>query len=178
MTTTLRSIAVTVMMTILCLSVAPALAAPVTIEFEGITTQNPFTGPLTEDGFIYDLFPGSGGLFGDLNDGDPGPAIEGTSAVGGGILRIVSATMGEQYNFLGLDLAEEDSGNLSTNEITVEGFLNNVSVGVEMFTPLQAGGGHTRSLQYGYGKRLVRNDNRRPTDYAPCDIRLCPRASR
>ncbi len=120
-----------------------AWATPVTIEFEGAALGN-FVGPAVEDGFSYSLLAGSGGLFvSSAPQGNPGQVMDGNADVdGGGVLRVVSTTGGELFNFLGMDLAEFDdlviAGN---NDITIEGFLLGASVGTEVFSPVQSPGG-------------------------------------
>lgn len=127
------------LMAVLVLGLAPASASISIIEFEGATiSPSAFLGPFTENGFIYSQFSGS--IQGNTAD-NPGTEIRGASpfpASNGGVLKVVSATPGAQFSFVRLDIAEVfllfgSNGDIS---ITVEGFLNSVSVGSEIYAPL------------------------------------------
>jgi hypothetical protein len=98
-----------------------------TITFEGAPTGVGFTGPITENGFVYSLQ--SGNLF--INtDGNPGHNVEPTLAAGtGGTLEIVSSTPGSLFQFTSLDLAS-----LSGGQISVEGLLSGSVVATDTFT--------------------------------------------
>jgi len=131
--------------------ITPAFATPVTIGFDG--ANGPFTGPADEDGFTYSLF--SGDLFRWIVAGNPPPEMEATVVANGeGILKIVSSTLNEAFNWLGFDIAEWDSNNLDQNPIIVEGFLNGISVGSELFTPDQAAGQGPYSTKTAAGSLL------------------------
>ena len=110
--------------------VASVLASPAvanTITFE---TASPgvFTGAVTEDGFTYSKL--SGGLF--VNQfGNPGKDLEGT--LGGGALKIVSATGGD-FNFNALDFSAFDLFGAGSQTLKVEGFLGGSSLGADQYT--------------------------------------------
>ena len=114
-------------------AVASALASPAlanTITFETATLGAGFTGPITEDGFTYSTF--SGGLF--INQfGNPGKDAEGNQSLGGGVLKVVSATGGD-FNFNALDFAAFDLLGTGSQTLTVEGFIGGSSVGVDQYT--------------------------------------------
>jgi hypothetical protein len=106
---------------------SPALANTLTFE-----TANPgaFTGPVTQDGFTYSKL--SGGLFVD-QFGNPGQDMEGLSAAGGGVLKIVSAT-DSNFNFNAIDFAAFDILGVGSQVLKVEGFLGGSSIGVDQYT--------------------------------------------
>jgi hypothetical protein len=106
----------------------PAVAS--TITFETAPFGAGFTGPVTENGFTYSRL--SGGLF--INSlGNPGQDAEGAEGVGGGVLKIVSATGGD-FNFNGLDFSAFDFSGTGSQTLTVQGFLAGSSVGVDQYT--------------------------------------------
>jgi PEP-CTERM motif len=113
--------------------VASAVVSPAsanTITFEMASFGAGFTGPVTEDGFTYSTF--GGGLF--INAfGNPGQDAEGTQTVGGGALKIVSAT-GGNFNFNALDFSAFDFSGTGSQTLRVEGFLGGSSVGVDQYT--------------------------------------------
>ena len=111
------------------LASSPALAN--TITFETATLGAGFTGPVTEDGFTYSTL--SGRLF--INQfGNPGRDAKGNQSLGGGVLKIVSATGGD-FNFNALDFAAFDLlGTGGRLFFTVEGFVGGSSVGVDEYT--------------------------------------------
>ena len=106
---------------------SPALASTITFETASLGV---FAGPVTEDGFTYSKL--SGGLF-VAQFGNPGHDLEGLSTVGGGVLKIVSAT-GDDFNFNALDFAAFDILGTGSQTLRVEGFLGGSSVGVEQYT--------------------------------------------
>jgi len=112
--------------------VASALAPPAfanTITFE-TASLGVFTGPVTEDGFTYTKL--SGGLF-VAQFGNPGHDLEGLATVGGGVLKIVSATGGD-FNLNALDFAAFNILGTGSQTLRVEGFLGASSVGVDQYT--------------------------------------------
>jgi hypothetical protein len=101
-----------------------------TITFETATVNTLITAPITEAGFTYSTL--SGGLL--VNPfGNPGQDAEGLSTVGGGVLKIVSATGGD-FNFNALDFAAFDNRGTGSQTLKVEGFLGGSSVGMEQYT--------------------------------------------
>jgi hypothetical protein len=111
---------------------APGGAAAATITFETAAPGPGFLGPVIEDGFEYSTL--SGGLF--VNS----PAVTGTSqdmegqeTADGGVLRIVSATLGSTFSFLGLDFAPYSPG-LGPVTVTVNGFLLGLAVATDSYT--------------------------------------------
>jgi hypothetical protein len=120
-------------MTVAVTAVAITLASPVlanTITFETAPAGAGFTGPVTEDGFTYSTL--SGGLF--INHfGNSGKDAEGNQSLGGGVLKIVSATSGD-FNFNGIDFAAFDLFRPGSQTLTVEGFIGASSVGVDQYT--------------------------------------------
>src|SRR5437867_5121755 len=80
---------------------SPALASKITFETAAFGA---FTGPVTEEGFMYSRL--SGALFIDVF-GNPGQDAEGNAAAGGGVLKIVSANGGD-FNFNALDFSAFD----------------------------------------------------------------------
>jgi len=114
-------------------AVASALASPAlanTITFEAATLGASFTGPVTEDAFTYSTL--SGGLV-IKQFGNPGKDGEGNQTLGGGVLKIVSAT-GGGFNFNALDFAAFDVFRPGSQTLTVEGFIGGSSVGVDQYT--------------------------------------------
>jgi hypothetical protein len=113
--------------------VAGGLASPAfanTITFETAPFGSGFTGPVTENGFTYSTL--SGGLF--VNTfGNPGQDMEGTENVGGGVLKIVSAT-GGNFNFNNIDFAAWNSLGAGSQTLMVEGFLGGSLVGTDQYT--------------------------------------------
>jgi hypothetical protein len=106
----------------------PAVAS--TITFETAPFGAAFTGPVTENGFTYSRL--SGGLF--INSfGNPGQDAEGAEGVGGGVLKIVSATGGD-FNFNGLDFSAFDFSGTGSQTLKVQGFLAGSSVGADQYT--------------------------------------------
>lgn len=128
------AIMVTLLIAELTCAAPRACAGIISIGFDGFSTSGQFTGSQVEDGFNYSPF-GSGGLFADVSIGNPAPEMEALAALGGGILRIVSVTPGQPFLFRGMDIAERDFQRL-LRTITVEGFLNGMSVASEIFDPL------------------------------------------
>lgn len=111
-----------------------------TITFEGAPVGAGFTGPITESGFVY--LRSSGNLFIN-NDGNPGHNVEPTLAAGtGGVLEIVSATAGGQFQFASLDLAS-----FGSPVVDVEGLLGGSPVATDAFTG--PGGGAPGAVHYG-----------------------------
>ena len=114
-------------------AVASVLASPAlanTITFETAPLGAGFAGPVTENGFTYSTL--SGGLL--INHfGNPGKDAEGNQSLGGGVLKIVSATGGD-FNFNALDFAAFDLFRPGSQTLTVEGFIGGSSVGVDQYT--------------------------------------------
>ena len=106
---------------------SPALANKITFETANLGV---FTGPVTEDGFTYSTL--SGGLF-VTQSGNPGHDLEGLSTVGGGVVKIVSATGGD-FNFNALDFAAFNILGTGSQTLKVEGFLGGSSVGLDQYT--------------------------------------------
>ena len=116
--------------TMLTASVLALPAVASTITFETAPFGAGFTGPVTENGFTYSRL--SGGLF--INSlGNPGQDAEGAEGVGGGVLKIVSATGGD-FNFNGLDFSAFDFSGNGSQTLTVQGFLAGSSVGLDQYT--------------------------------------------
>ena len=116
-------------------------AAPVTIEFEGALPGD-FTGPITEDGFIYSKHSGS--LLVGNTGGNPGaellrnPLTLGSSP---GILSIVRPG-GEAFTLQGFDFALFKNKTQSSVTVTVQGtglpqsgFPNGLPTGQLIYTP-------------------------------------------
>jgi PEP-CTERM motif len=115
--------------TILVASVPALPAVASTITFD-TASLGAFTGPITEDGFTYSTL--SGGLF--VNQfGNPGKDLEGLSTVGGGVVKIVSATGGD-FTFNALDFSAFDFSGTGSQTLKVQGFLAGSSVGVDQYT--------------------------------------------
>jgi hypothetical protein len=114
-------------------AVASVLASPAlanTITFETAPLGAGFAGPVTENGFTYSTL--SGGLL--INHfGNPGKDAEGNQSLGGGVLKIVSATGGD-FNFNALDFAAFDLFRQGSQTLTVEGFIGGSSIGVDQYT--------------------------------------------
>jgi hypothetical protein len=112
--------------------VASALASSAlanTITFE-TAPLGVFTAPVTENGFTYSRL--SGELFvGQF--GNPGQDLEGLSTVGGGALKIVSATGGD-FNFNALDFAAFNILGTGSQTLKAEGLFGGTSVGVDQYT--------------------------------------------
>jgi hypothetical protein len=107
--------------------VSPALANTITFETASI---GGFTGPVTESGFSYSTL--SGGLF--VNSfGNPGHNMEGTEAVGGGVLKIIQAG-GGNFDFNDLDFAANQLLGVGTQTLVVQGLLGGSLVGVDQYT--------------------------------------------
>src|SRR6516162_6650845 len=81
-----RRYTIAVMTAVVSALASPALANTITFE---TANRGVFTAPVTENGFTYS--PLSGGLFINLF-GNPGKDAEGNQTLGGGVLKIVSAT--------------------------------------------------------------------------------------
>ena len=112
--------------------VASALALPALANTITFDTANlgAFAGPVTEDGFTYSKL--SGGLL--VNQlGNPGRDLEGLATVGGGVVKIVSATGGD-FNFNALDFSAFDLSGSGSQTLRVEGFLGGSSVGADQYT--------------------------------------------
>lgn len=126
-TTVRRTLAIAAM------AVASALASPAfanTITFETAPGGPNFTGPVTEAGFTYSTL--SGALF--VNRfGNPGQDMEGDQEVGGGVLKIVSASSGN-FTFNSIDFAALDSSDTGSQTLSVEGFLGASPVGTDAYT--------------------------------------------
>ena len=105
----------------------PALANTITFDTANLGV---FTGSVTEDGFTYSKL--SGGLLVD-QFGNPGRDLEGLSTVGGGVVKIVSATGGD-FNFNALDFSAFDLSGTGSQTLKVEGFLGGSSVGADQYT--------------------------------------------
>jgi hypothetical protein len=118
-------------------SLAAASASSQTIEFTGIgdllngVPNGVFTGPVVEDGFVYDLLPGSpftDRLWGeDSIGGNPVPHMEGHDD--NGTLRIVKSG-GGNFTFDGADIAQWE---LPLTTVTFEGFLGGISQGTDSY---------------------------------------------
>jgi hypothetical protein len=123
--------------TLAAMVMASALTSPVlanTITFETAPSGAGFSGPVTEAGFTYSKL--NGALFVN-NFGNPGQDVEGQAAVvgavGGGALKIVSATLGD-FDFNALDFAAFNILGTGSQTLKVEGFLSGLSVGVDQYT--------------------------------------------
>ena len=100
------------------------------ITFETAPSGDGFTGPVTENGFTYSTL--SGGLY--VNGfGNPGQDMEGSQTVGGGVLKIVSATGGD-FNFDDVDFAAFASSGTGSQTLNVAGLLGASLVGTDMYT--------------------------------------------
>lgn len=109
--------------------ISPALANKITFDTPQ-TQTGVFTGPVTEDGFTFSKL--SGALV--INQfGNPGRDAEGNQSLGGGVLKIVSASGGD-FNFNALDFAAFDLFRPGSQTLTVEGFIGGSSVGVDQYT--------------------------------------------
>jgi PEP-CTERM motif len=111
---------------------APGGAAAATITFETAAPGPGFLGPVIEDGFTYStlsggLYVNSVGVTGTSQD------MEGQETAGGGTLRIVSATLGSTFSFLGLDIAPFSPA-LGPVTVTVNGFLLGIAVASDSYT--------------------------------------------
>jgi hypothetical protein len=112
---------------------ASALASPAlanTITFETASLGVGIANPITESGFTYSTLSGS--LF-VTPFGNPGHDAEGLQSVGGGVLKIVSAT-GGNFNFNALDFSAFDFSGTGSQTLKVEGLLGGSSVGVDQYT--------------------------------------------
>jgi len=107
---------------------SPALANIITFETANVGV---FTGPVTENEFIYSKMSGTL-LVNPLLVGNPGKDAEGTIS-GGGVLKIVSAGGGD-FNFDTLDYSAFDLSGAGSQTLKVEGFLGGSSVGVDQYT--------------------------------------------
>jgi PEP-CTERM motif len=107
---------------------SPALANKITFE---TANTGLFTGPITEDGFIYSKLSGTL-LVNPLLPGNPGKDAEGTIS-GGGVLKIVLAG-GGNFNFNALDFSAFDLSGTGSQTLKVEGFLGGSSVAAEQYT--------------------------------------------
>ena len=123
--------------TVAAMVMASALTSPVlanTITFETAPFGAGFSGPVTEAGFTYSKL--NGALFVN-NAGNSGQDVEGQAAVvgaaGGGVLKIVSATLGD-FDFNALDFAAFNILGTGSQALKVEGFLSGLSVGVDQYT--------------------------------------------
>ena len=120
-----------------CAAVAAMVAASAlvssalanTITFETAPLDQGFTGPVTEDGFTYSTL--SGGLF--VNGfGNPGQDME-PETVGGGVLKIVSATGGD-FDFNALDYSVWSISGTGSQTLVVKGLLGASTVGMDTYT--------------------------------------------
>jgi hypothetical protein len=101
-----------------------------TITFQTAPPGAGFTGPVTEAGFTYSTL--SGGLF--VNRfGNPGQDMEGTETVGGGVLKIVSATGGD-FDFNALDYSAFNASGTGSQTLMVKGLLGGSPVGMDLYT--------------------------------------------
>jgi hypothetical protein len=107
--------------------VSAALANTITFDTANLGI---FAGSVTENGFTYSKV--SGGLF-VSQSGNPGRDLEGLSTVGGGMVKIVSATGGD-FNFNALDFSAFDLSGTGSQTLKVEGFLDGSSVGADQYT--------------------------------------------
>lgn len=87
---------------------------------------------VTESGFTYSEF--SGGLFVDPNSGNPGAHMNGSTTEGGGVLRIVSAVPGEDFQFVQLDVAGVLISAAGSVQITVTGLQDGATVASDTYT--------------------------------------------
>lgn len=87
---------------------------------------------VTESGFTYSEF--SGGLFVDPNSGNPDTHMNGSTAEGGGVLKIVSAVSGQDFQFLRLDVAGVLISASGSVQITVTGLQNMATVASDIYT--------------------------------------------
>lgn len=117
---------------------APQAASAVVIEFDGIVTDSDglFTGPVTEDGFDYDLLTGTPGLFGTFFFGNPGPSMEGSTKKGGGTLRIRRSD-GGLFTFDAADISNWSAyGTALPQDIAFVGLLAGVELDTDFLSTL------------------------------------------
>lgn len=105
----------------------PAFAGPVTITFDG---AGDLSAPVTESGFVYSVDSG------DLLAAGGGVVARTTLTGGGGVLKIVSATPGETFDYLGVDFGVSSSTTGSGRSLTlsVEGLLGGSMVATDSYT--------------------------------------------
>jgi hypothetical protein len=109
---------------------APAAQAA-TITFGPGAYGSP-VGPTAEGNFTYDTF--SGGLFRDGQGNGDAYAMEGCSACGGGVLRIVrNDVLGGAFTFDGADVMYQFG---AVYPISFSGYLNGALVGTDVFQTL------------------------------------------
>jgi hypothetical protein len=120
--------AVAAMVVVASAVASPGLANKITFETASLGV---FTGPVTEDGFIYSTL--RGGLV--INQfGNPAHDAEGLQSAEGGVLKIVSTT-GDNFNLNTLDFAAFNFfSSTGSQTLKVEGFLGGSSVGVDQYT--------------------------------------------
>lgn len=87
---------------------------------------------VTESGFTYSEF--SGGLFVDPNFGNPNTHMNGSTTEGGGVLKIVSAIPGQDFQFLRLDVAGLLINASGSVQITVTGLQDGATVASDSYT--------------------------------------------
>ncbi len=131
------------------LSVAPVLAVlaastftsahavPVTIGFEA-PPSNFFNGTAsaTEVGFTYSpstTDPTTNSLY-VAGNGNPGQDMESDGTINGGILKVVSNTVGQTFSFLGTDVATFNVVAGTPGTVTVTGLLGGQTVGTDSYT--------------------------------------------
>jgi hypothetical protein len=108
---------------------SPAIANEITFD---TASFGAFSGSVTENGFTYSTL--SGALFVN-NRGNPGQDMEGSSAGGGGVLKIVSATGGDfTFDSLQFSAFESTSPPTGSQTLKVEGLLGGSPVGTDQYT--------------------------------------------
>jgi hypothetical protein len=147
-----RFIALLLVALIAFVSASPAEASPITIGFNGVPSgPGIFVGPVTENGFVYSSVGYVNGLFSSPIYGNPGAEMEATALLpdhyvdDAGILQFVSATAGQSFQFLGMDIAQRDTDPTATHTIRVEGFFQGSLMGTEDFTTPMSDEGSTNS---------------------------------
>ncbi|MEM9348046.1 MAG: PEP-CTERM sorting domain-containing protein [Planctomycetota bacterium] len=109
-----------------------AAAAPVEIGFDDATNSGGvLAGTTTEDGFEYSLFSGAV-ISTNIN---AGRELQGRTTGPGGVIEIVSATPGQTFNFISIEIAEFDRAGDQAFAIQVQGLFNGGVVGTEQLLP-------------------------------------------
>jgi hypothetical protein len=107
-------------------------ASAATIGFETAPPGSFVMPSVTESGFTYS--EQSGSLFVDPNSGNPNSHMNGSTLDGGGVLRIVSAVLGQSFQFLRLDVAGLLINASGSVQITVTGVDNGATVATDTYT--------------------------------------------
>ena len=134
-------IAISLAALLVLVGASSAGASAVIIGFDGVPSDpGIFTGPVTENGFTYSSVGNVNGLFSSPIYGNPGAEMEATALLpdyyvdDAGILRIVGATTGQSFQFLGMDIAQREIDPTAAHTVRVEGFFLGSLVGIEDFT--------------------------------------------